>query len=127
VHLELGVAIAAVLEAKSLELVVAGRQHHRVSLKVAPRVARGVLRAVDANEGPEAVVGVHAECEHSTWSRQEQQVSLHTRTKKLYGMQHLPMLLRKGIRMWNAMCSLFAVQLGAMHAQIAWFDRAAAV
>jgi hypothetical protein len=66
VHLELGVAIAAVLEAKSLELVVAGRQHHRVSLQVAPRVARGVLRAINTDEGSEAVVGVHAEREHST-------------------------------------------------------------
>ena len=61
VHLQLRVTVAAVLEAKRLELVVARRKHHRVRLKVAPGVARGVLRAVDADEGAEAVVGVHAE------------------------------------------------------------------
>ena len=53
--------VAAVLEAKRLELVVAHRQRNRVGLHVAPGVARGVLRAVDADEGAEAVVGVHAE------------------------------------------------------------------
>ena len=53
--------VAAVLEAKRLELVVAGCQKDRVRLHVAPGVARGVLRAVDADEGAEAVVGVHAE------------------------------------------------------------------
>jgi hypothetical protein len=46
--------------------VVAGRQHHRVGLQVAPRVARGVCRAVDTDEGPEAVVGVHAEREDTS-------------------------------------------------------------
>jgi len=50
VHLQLGVPVAAVLEPKSLELVVAGRQHHRVRLQVAPGVARGVLGAIDADE-----------------------------------------------------------------------------
>ena len=49
-HLQLGVPIAAGLEAKSLELVVTSCEHHRVSLKVAPGVARGVLRAVDTDE-----------------------------------------------------------------------------
>jgi hypothetical protein len=49
-HLQFSVPVAAVLEPKSLELVVAGRQHHRVRLQVAPRVARGVLGAVDADE-----------------------------------------------------------------------------
>ena len=65
-ELELSVAVAAVLEAKSLELVVAGRQHRRVGLQVAPRVARGVLRAVNTDERPEAVVGVHAEREDTS-------------------------------------------------------------
>jgi hypothetical protein len=50
VHLQLGVPVAAVLEPKSLELVVAHRQSYRVRLNVAPRVARGVLGAVDADE-----------------------------------------------------------------------------
>jgi len=49
-HLQFSVPVAAVLETKSLELVVTGRQHHRVRLQVAPRVARGVLGAVDADE-----------------------------------------------------------------------------
>ena len=61
VHLQLRVTVTAVLEAKRLELVVARRKHHRVRLQVAPGVARGVLRAVDADERAEPVVGVHAE------------------------------------------------------------------
>ena len=60
-HLQLGVAVAAVLEAKRLELVVARCQLRGGRLQVAPGVARGVLRAVDAEEGAHAVVGVHAE------------------------------------------------------------------
>jgi hypothetical protein len=50
VELQLGVPVAAVLKPKGLELVVARRQHHRVCLQVTPCVARGVLRAVDADE-----------------------------------------------------------------------------
>jgi len=61
VHLQLGVPIAAVLEPKSLKLVVTGRQHYRVSLYVTPRVARGVLCAVDADKRSETVVSVHTE------------------------------------------------------------------
>jgi hypothetical protein len=49
-HLQFSVPVAAVLESKSLELVVTDQQTHRVRLHVAPRVARGVLGAVDADE-----------------------------------------------------------------------------
>ena len=38
-----------------------------------------------------------------------------------------PMLLRNGMRMWKAMCWLFDWQAGALHAQVAWFDKAAAL
>ena len=50
VELQLGVPVAAVLKPKGLELVVARRQKDWVRLHVTPCVARGVLRAVDADE-----------------------------------------------------------------------------
>ena len=81
VNLELGVAVAAVLEAlardaasggseqrrrgtmrphQRLELVLAGRKRDGVELDVAPSGV-GERRAVDADVGAEPVVGVHAE------------------------------------------------------------------
>ena len=87
VHLELGVAVAAVVEAlcgkarasvcnwaadrdpaqrsyQRLELVLAAAQADRLDLDVPPRGVRE-LRAVDADVGAEAVVGVHAEGVHA--------------------------------------------------------------
>ena len=61
VHFELSVAIAAVLEAKRLELVVALVEVHVVGLDMAPEVARRVLRAIDADETSHAVVSMHTE------------------------------------------------------------------
>jgi hypothetical protein len=49
-HLQFRVAVAAVLEPKGLELVVAHRQSHRVRLNMAPCVARGVLGPINAEE-----------------------------------------------------------------------------
>ena len=41
--------------------MVSHTQRRWRELQVAPRIAWAVLRSVDANEGAEAVVGVHAE------------------------------------------------------------------
>ena len=61
VHFDNAETIAAVLEPQHLKLVVARRKHGRRCMDVAVQVARGVLRAVDADECAEAVVGVDAE------------------------------------------------------------------
>eukprot|EP01046_Picozoa_sp_COSAG06_P040199 COSAG06_NODE_4838_length_3918_cov_1.587850_4_plen_116_part_00 len=61
VHLELSVTIAAVLEAKGLELMVAGGELQSVHQDVAPNVTGGVLSAVDSNERSSAIVGMHPE------------------------------------------------------------------
>ena len=58
---ELGVAVAAVLEAKRLELVVTSRQSAGLQLQVPPHVARRVLGPVNPDEGSQAVIRVHAE------------------------------------------------------------------
>jgi hypothetical protein len=50
VHLQFSVPVAAVLEPKGLELVVAGRQEDSIGLNMTPSVARGVLGAIDADE-----------------------------------------------------------------------------
>ena len=55
VDLELGVAVAAFLEAEGLELVVAGREALVRHEQVPPEVPRAVLRAVDPDEAAEAV------------------------------------------------------------------------
>jgi hypothetical protein len=78
VYLQLRVPIAAVLKAKRLELVVAGRQLHWVRLQVAPRVARGVLGTVHADEGAEAVVGVEPEGVDSALIRGEGDANMET-------------------------------------------------
>ena len=61
VHLELRVPVATVLEAQRLKLVIAFSQPHVGHLQVPPQVAGRVTSAVDADEGAEAVVSVHAE------------------------------------------------------------------
>jgi hypothetical protein len=60
-HFELGVSVTAVLEAKRFEIVIAFTQVHVISGQVAPDIARSVLSAVDSDEGPHTIVGVHAE------------------------------------------------------------------
>ena len=61
VDLELGMAVAAVLEAERFELVIAQAHGDIGDLHVPPQVAGSVLRAVDADEGAEAEVAVVAE------------------------------------------------------------------
>jgi len=61
VEFQFCMAVAAVLETERFVLVVARREGCRCQLQVSPDVARRVLRAVDADEGAEPVVGVKPE------------------------------------------------------------------
>ena len=89
VHLQFCVPVAAVLKAQSLELVVARRQLSRVDLEVAPGVARCVLRAVDADERAEAVVGVHTEGVHARGVHVERDADVERDVVRRAGQAHV--------------------------------------
>lgn len=54
-------AVAAVLEAESLEFMIALNEVHVVCLHMPPQIPRRVLSTVDTDEASHAVVGVHTE------------------------------------------------------------------
>ena len=71
VHLELGVAVTATLEAKSLPVVVTFGDGNIIGEDVSPDVTSRVRDAVDAQEATVAVVSVEAEVIQALASRVE--------------------------------------------------------